>query len=358
MKRKISVIIPIYNMEKYLQECLDTVMRQSLKEIEIICVNDGSTDRSEYIVKENARKDTRIRLISKENGGAASARNAALELAEGEFVIFIDPDDIYPADDILEALYKKAKEQHVFICGGSFSEISKERGLVTKFEGVRSKFTFEKDGLVDYKDYQFDYGYHRFIYDLEFLRNKNIYFPPYLRYQDPPFFVRAMALAKKFYAMQKIVYQYRVGHQSVQWNERKLTDLLKGLRDNLSISGQEQLDELHLITLKRIRKTYQDMFASHIHEYSSEYIRLLFEIDALVNKDLLKMQKDGMEYADVVPQMMQRAINIERSRLEQIEKEQKKLEKEYQLVINSKSYQLGCFFTCIPRKLKQLLLRK
>lgn len=357
MKRKISVIIPIYNMEKYLQECLDTVMRQSLKEIEIICVNDGSTDRSECIVKENARKDTRIRYISKENGGAASARNAALELAEGEFVIFIDPDDRYPSDDILEALYNKAKEYHVLICGGSFSEISKERGLVTKFEGVRSKFTFEKDGFVDYRDYQFDYGYHRFIYQLEFLRNNGIYFPPYLRYQDPPFFVRAMALAKKFYAMRKIVYQYRVGHQSVQWNERKLTDLLKGLRDNLSISGQEQLDELHLITLKRIGKTYQDMFAVHIHDYSSEYIRLLFEIDALVNKDLLKMQKDGMEYADVIPQMIQRAIDIEGSHLEQIEKEQKKLAKEYQLVINSKSYQLGCFLTYIPRKLKQLLLK-
>ncbi len=90
---KVSVIIPVYNVEKYLGTCLDSVINQTLKDIEIICVNDGSTDNSLQILEEYAAKDDRIKVINKKNGGLSSARNAGLDVAIGKYCYFIDSDD-------------------------------------------------------------------------------------------------------------------------------------------------------------------------------------------------------------------------------------------------------------------------
>ena len=105
----VSISVPIYNTEKYLRKCLDSLVNQTLKEIEIILVNDGSTDRSESICVEYAKKDSRIKLISKNNGGLASARQAALEVAQGDYFCACDSDD-WVEPTMYERLYKKALE--------------------------------------------------------------------------------------------------------------------------------------------------------------------------------------------------------------------------------------------------------
>ena len=93
---KVSVIIPVYNVEKYLHQCLDSVANQTLKDIEIICVNDCSKDNSLDILNEYAKKDSRIKIINfEENKGPGVARNAALDIAQGEYIMFLDPDDWY-----------------------------------------------------------------------------------------------------------------------------------------------------------------------------------------------------------------------------------------------------------------------
>lgn len=101
---KVSVIIPIYNVEKYVEQCLNSVCEQSLREIEIICVNDGSPDKSMNVVKNVAATDGRIRIYEKENGGLSSARNAGLRMAKGECVLFLDGDDALKSN-ALEVLY-------------------------------------------------------------------------------------------------------------------------------------------------------------------------------------------------------------------------------------------------------------
>ena len=89
----ISVIIPVYNVEAYLPRCLDSVIQNTYRNLEIICVDDGSTDGSPEILRDYAQRDARITVITKENGGVSSARNAGLDRATGEFVAFIDSDD-------------------------------------------------------------------------------------------------------------------------------------------------------------------------------------------------------------------------------------------------------------------------
>ena len=95
---KVSVVIPVYNVEKYLGECLDSVLRQTLNEIEIICVDDGSTDGSAAILQKYAAADPRIRLISQANAGLSAARNAGMDAATGKYIYFLDSDDYISAD--------------------------------------------------------------------------------------------------------------------------------------------------------------------------------------------------------------------------------------------------------------------
>ncbi|MDE7201234.1 MAG: glycosyltransferase [Lachnospiraceae bacterium] len=109
---KVSVIIPIYNVEKYIAECVESVQKQTLKEIEIICVNDGCSDISMQIVETMASEDKRINIINKMNGGASSARNAGLEETKGEYIYFLDSDD-YIMPETLENLYSQAMENNL-----------------------------------------------------------------------------------------------------------------------------------------------------------------------------------------------------------------------------------------------------
>ncbi len=111
-KAKISVIIPIYNVEKYLSRCVDSVLSQTLTDIEIILVDDGSPDGCGTICDEYKKKDGRIKVVHKKNGGLSSARNAGLDIAEGEYTFFLDSDD-WLENDGLEKLYSKAAETDV-----------------------------------------------------------------------------------------------------------------------------------------------------------------------------------------------------------------------------------------------------
>ena len=112
---KVSVIIPVYNTEQYLGQCLDSVIGQTLKDIEIICVDDGSWDRSPEILRWHAAADGRIRIIRQQNSGLGEARNSGLKAATGEYIAFLDSDDWYePA--ALEKLYEQAVKDDADIC--------------------------------------------------------------------------------------------------------------------------------------------------------------------------------------------------------------------------------------------------
>ena len=113
----ISVIMPVYNQEKYLNECLDSVLRQTFQDIEIICVDDGSSDSSPSILKQYAKKDSRVRVLFQENQGAGSARNHGFSVANGKYVIFLDSDDIFE-EKLLEKLFTKIEKTNsdVVVC--------------------------------------------------------------------------------------------------------------------------------------------------------------------------------------------------------------------------------------------------
>lgn len=119
-KPLVSVLVPVYNVEKYLDKCLDSILSQTLTQIEVICVNDGSTDGSLEILEKYQKMDSRISIVTKENGGLPSARNAGLDRAKGKYVGFVDSDD-YVEANMFEILYNTAEKEHsdVVICGAN-----------------------------------------------------------------------------------------------------------------------------------------------------------------------------------------------------------------------------------------------
>lgn len=253
----VSVIIPCYNMAAFLPACLKSVLSQTLSDIELICIDDGSTDTTGIILDAAAQKDPRIRVFHQHNQGVAAARNNGIQAAKGRYIAFLDPDDFYPTVHTLKLLYTKAEENQALICGGSFSSYHNQTGkIITCYTGDSLKNSFAKEGFIHYRDYQFDFGYHRFLYRRSFLMEHQLRFPPYRRFQDPPFFVRAMILADRFYAVPDVVYRYRVDIQAppTSWPAEKLHDMMRGYLDNLCLSREYDLPQLHALTIRRFEQ--------------------------------------------------------------------------------------------------------
>lgn len=132
MRPKVSIIIPVYKVEKYLQRCLDSVLRQTLKEIEVVLIDDGSPDNCGKICDEYAQRDTRIKVIHKENAGVSSARNRGLKIATGEYVGFVDSDD-FIAPTMFEVMYRQAILADADICMCEFIVTDGDKsGLLAK----------------------------------------------------------------------------------------------------------------------------------------------------------------------------------------------------------------------------------
>ena len=171
----VSVIIPVWNSGKYFRECLDSVLSQSLRNIEVLIVDDASTDGSGAVAEEYASRDARITVIHQlSSTGAGPARNRAMAVARGEYIAFMDSDDLYPSNDVLEMLYYKAVEKHADVCGGSLYKIDAEGKLLRK---QNSEQIFKKEGWCRYYEYQYDGGFYRFLYRREFLKREHLIFP-------------------------------------------------------------------------------------------------------------------------------------------------------------------------------------
>lgn len=285
---KLSVIMPIYNKAAYVGESLTGILLQSLCDIELICIDDGSTDGSAEIIADFAGKDSRVRLIRQSNHGAGVARNVGIKAAKGEYIAFLDADDFYPTNNILARLYAAAKANNADICGGSFCEVDGDK-LVSSFTGNMAGNTFAQEGWIDFHDYQFDYAYYRFIYRREFLLSNQLFFPDYRRYQDPPFMLRAFAAAGKFYAIPDVTYCYRINYCPVDWTVEKVYGLLCGIEDNLTFSAQHKFDKVHVLNYLRLCKDFYRPIVDTAMQYDADgkILKKLVDVQSVVNKQML-----------------------------------------------------------------------
>ena len=242
---KVSVIVPVFNSEDLLGNCLESIENQSLKDIEIICVDDGSSDGSFDILNQFSSKDARFKIYQQENSGAGSARNKGIEESCGEYILFVDSDD-YIESETCEMLYEQANRLDCdLILFNSMRHFSNDRNLAL--------IHFKKNDEINYQIRVFDYEYFRDrifdgeygviwnkLYKSSFIRDNNITFPKHKIYNDVEFHIKTTLLAKKISYVDGTFYHYnRSGHASLQTSFVKTSnamvffDVLYGLVDFL-----------------------------------------------------------------------------------------------------------------------------
>ena len=204
-KPKVSVIVPAYNLEVYIEACLSSLLNQTLKDIEIIVVNDGSTDTTQEKIEKFAQKDKRIIPILLENGGVGNARNHGISISKGEYIGFVDGDD-YVDNDYFEKLYLTAIKHNADI---SVANILKHKKsiryhLVHKKEKIATRIK-DKIKLCQDKKGRFFYIWHR-LYKSEFI--KNIKFDTDVYYEDVMFSARSIYAANKIVTVSDTNYHY------------------------------------------------------------------------------------------------------------------------------------------------------
>lgn len=216
---KVSVVIPCYNVEKYLRQCLDSVVHQTLKELEIICVNDGSTDSTLAIIQEYAAEDPRIRIIDKPNSGYGESMNQGFDLATGEYIGIIESDD-FAELDMFENLYTCAKQHQLDVAkSGWFDYWStpEERNVPRRVTTpARADRTFcPVEDVVSKTEMQSIFNVQSTIwsaiYRRSFIRESNIRFieSPGASYQDASFNFKIWALAKRVRVLEACYLHYR-----------------------------------------------------------------------------------------------------------------------------------------------------
>ena len=208
----VSVIIPVYNVEKYLNECLDSVINQTLKDIEIICVDDGSSDKSLEILKSYQEKDNRIKILIQQNKHSGVARNNGLKIAKGEYLSFLDSDDIFELD-MLENMYNKAKEDDsdTVVCNFYiYDNDTKESILKNRIKEEYVKMS--PFSPLDIKDKIFNFSSANAwskLFKHSLFTNNNLKFIDTICCNDVTCVDTALALSKKISVIDKAYIHYR-----------------------------------------------------------------------------------------------------------------------------------------------------
>ena len=229
---KVSVIIPVYNVEKYLRQNLESVANQTLKDIEIICVDDGSTDSSFEIVKEFAEKDSRFIAVSQKNGGAGAARNNGLRRAKGKYLSFLDSDDFFD-EKMLEEAYNKAEATQadfVVFQSDQYYEETKEFKDVSwtlRYAEIPPYEPFGRRSMTDNVFKVFVGWAWDKLYNREFVLKNNLWFQEQRTSNDMLFVFSAVAIAKRIACVEKgkvLAHQRRNNKDSLSNTREKSWD--------------------------------------------------------------------------------------------------------------------------------------
>lgn len=290
---KVSIIIPVYNVEKYLEICLESCISQSLNPIEIICIDDGSSDNSLSILEKYKNKYENVVVLRQSNQGAGEARNKGLEQAKGKYICFMDADDYYPTCDVLKHLYEAAEREKVTICGGNFALDIKGK--------IRSgiKGWFEADGKKELCELEECYYFWRFLFNAQMLKGNEITFPAYRRFQDPLFLVKAMLCAKEFYVIEEVVYIYRNSHKELHYSLEMTLDLLQGIRDVCQLAKENDLQKLYEGRLQNIFDEYKMPIYGYAYKQHAGIWALVNEINQ-INKKWLNSTDQGALTDEIV----------------------------------------------------------
>lgn len=294
MQPLISVIVPVYNVEKYLNKCVESIVNQTYKNLEIILVDDGSPDNCPKMCDAWAEKDSRIKVIHKPNGGLSSARNAGMDVMHGQYVMFIDSDD-YIKLNTVEIMYGNIAEDDYDVCTCNHYLVDKDYNIIDKDNYINAVLKNEKVMQEFYRKEIFDpICTTNKMYKSSVIKNANIRFNETIKWgEDHPFNYQYFKLIKSAVSIDDVLYNYLIERegsitykmnsgQAERWKFTK--EMVIAEKDNklnypIVLSSYASLlmciirEVLHCNDKEFVQKHYSEM-VNEIHQYYKEFMKL------------------------------------------------------------------------------------
>ncbi len=257
--QKITLILPIFNGEKYISRCIDSVLNQTYKNFELIIINDGSTDKSLNIIKKYAKKDNRIKIINKKNEGVSIARNIGIENSTGDFITFIDADD-YLETDALETMINLASKYKVEIVRTSYVLEANNKFVYEKKLNYSGKITLNKNYrdifINDILNQNFGSYLWLLLIKKDFIIKNKIFFEKELYvFQDLDYYINLFKHLTNIYFSNKVTYHYyknELGSKNYKNTERNILsniNLANKLKEKLSNKYEKEINSLAVVMI-------------------------------------------------------------------------------------------------------------
>lgn len=369
---KISVIIPVYNAEEFLDEAINSVLNQTLSDIELVCVNDGSKDHSLRMLEDFAKKDKRIKLIDQENAGCGAARNRALDDAEGDYIYFFDPDD-YILPNTFEELYNNAINNDSDLVIFKIARFKDKEEINYSIPGFEFEKVFKN---VDFDNFTFDYHDARpFVMNTSFAPWTKLYkksfldkygdfrFPTNIAFDDAPFHIQSMLRAAKISYVPEFFYFYRYNPNSIINTSSNGIDIFKicDIVENFLKENKFYCEFIEEFKLFKIGQILNYMLSTDSEEYfqmaKTEFGKIYIGQNNLIPKHSLNRfnlvlksktfeQYKSKEYDLQIKELKQRRTrlkNTKKSLTNENKKLKRQLKKEKKLsktISNSKSWKI------------------
>lgn len=365
---KVSVIIPVYNTEKYLKECLDSIVNQSLEDIEIICIDDGSTDNSLEILREYAENDSRFKIFSQENNGQGSARNYGLDVAKGEYIYFMDSDDFIELNTLSDCYNEANKNNLDFLMFQLINYDESKKSLYHDNDyDMPNVGDLVADNVFSYADlnhliFQVAVSPVNKLYSKKFLDDINVRFPEDVIFEDNVFFWNVFLNAKRIKFL-KHHYYIRRRHSSsttgnagirfvdtleihnrifIIFKKFNIFDEFKKYLFNkkvvlANVRFNQVNDEVKSVFFNEMKNDFKEMSNEYGYDNIIEYLdypnKLIFET---------VMESDGFEEFLLIIEnsYLKSRINKLESKNKNLKKEINFLRKENDLILNSTSWRI------------------
>lgn len=375
---KVSIVIPVYNVQDYLEECMESVIGQTLKDIEIICVNDGSTDRSFDILKSFQARDKRIIVIDQKNSGYGCAMNRGIAAASGEYIGIVEPDD-YIVFDMYQELYEAAEKYKLdFVKADFYRFTTGEDGerefyynhLSQKPEDYNKVFNPGKDPEA----LRYIMNTWSGIYRREFLEKYQIWHneTPGASFQDNGFWIQTFVYGERAMIIDRPYYRNRRDNPESSVNSREKVYCINIEYDyirSILIKNPEVWERFkymywfkkyhnYMGTLWRIKEEYRE---EYVYRFSEELKRgiALLEVKKEVFSEtawnhIQSMTENPEQYylGRVYPKSVDEKIF---TRINELEVQNQKLKNEIARIRRSRSFRLGKLLLCLPIKLKKMV---
>lgn len=403
---KVSVIIPVYNVEEYLNECMDSVVNQTLREIEIICVDDGSTDRSGEILEEYVKNDKRVKVYHQQNKYAGCARNLGLEYAQGKYVVFWDSDDFFELN-ALEKMYDKCEKDQaeLCICGGNRMDhatgVKYRSGVYVVEKMLPEERPFSRKEIPQYIfNFTTNVPWNK-MFLRKFIKRHQLQFQPLRQANDVYFSMLALYLSERITILNEPLVTYRMNNTEsltgkasdtryctkeafeavwaklqefgqmddalkqsfvnrvfgalvyslrTQWNVDSYQELYYLYRDQVFEELGVHGHEMEYFYDSKLAVVYQRMMENNAQEFLLMDFREFQQRSKNRGGTLAKVKEQNKKLKGDL-KTVKKQIKEEKEKNKNLRTELERLKK----IENSNSYRLGCGVTYVPRQIKKML---